>query len=184
MHGCHHGLRPPAAAVDRVLHPHPHRGVQSRITNDIGAWNRSSPRPRTSIAANFTTADCHRGRNDRLVLRCPHLASCRRPIYLTPRSPACAGPSHRAAAASWPTHNVTIEEDCRQRRPAGQDDGHGPSWCSGSLLLGPPDRPGAALQLGRDAGGWPSLSIISLRSPRSSTSRPAAGHGRRDDIGP
>ena len=53
----HQRLRAPAAAVDRVLHPHPHRrGAVPHHRTTSAAWKSVVTSTATSIAANLTTA--------------------------------------------------------------------------------------------------------------------------------
>ena len=138
----HQRLRPPAAAVDRLLHPHPHRrgpvphhqrhrrhGIGRDLDRDL---DRLQPHHRGR----------HRGRHGRPVLAAvAHLAGRHAAGDLPdPQGrPHAPRHHHRSSSASWPTSTSPSRRACRStasswpRRwaPARR-------WSSGS----PPPRPG------------------------------------------
>ena len=150
----HQRLRPPAAAVDRLLHPHPHRrgpvphhqrhrrhGVRRDLDRDL---HRLQPHHRGR----------HRGRHGRPVLAAvAHLAGRHAAGDLPdPQGrQACAGPSPPQQQRELADLNVTIEEGLSINGvQLAKTMGTGPSLVRAvHRLLGPPDRPGAALPAGR-----------------------------------
>ena len=127
--------------------------VQSRITNDIGGMESVVTSTATSIASNLTTAVATAVAMVALSWQLSLISLVVMPpaIYLTRKVARMRRAITTAAAARAgrpQRHHRGRAVD--QRRPAGQDDGHRPvAGPAVHRLLGPADRPGAALPAGR-----------------------------------